>query len=112
MLCEVLCDLQVVLEADPSLWEGKVATEGASGVSPFNVGTPDTGPSNVPLARAVVTGASMDLGMLRDSNSIHISVAGDRAAVDDLRLMYRCAHPLRCQAGMTGFLRTVLQLES
>lgn len=89
---DVLLCFQLILEAERSLWEGKEASESASSSSP-NDGTPDTGASTVAMARMVVTGASMDLGMLRHSASIHISIAGDRASADDLRLMYRCGPP-------------------
>ena len=51
--------------------------------------SPDASQAHVAMLRAVVTGASMDLGMLRNSNNIHISIGGERASIDDLRLMYR-----------------------
>ena len=44
----------------------------------------------MPVARIVVGGASMDLGMLKESSSIHISIAAERTSIDDMRLMYRC----------------------
>ena len=59
--------------------------------SPFANGIPGLGPSpkHMPMARVVVWGASMDLVMLDRTSGIHISIAAERAAGDDLRLAYR-----------------------
>ena len=101
------------MEADRSLWEGKGdshdgSSSGVEGSSVTEDGSPDRGSSHVALGRAVVTGATMDLGILRHSNSVHISIAGEGASVDDLRLMYRCRHP----SGFTYFSPKCKSLKS
>lgn len=83
------------MEADRTLWEGQNPREAGTGgvslpTSVFAQSYRRGSIPHVPVARIVVGGASMDLGMLKESSSIHISIAAERASVDDMRLMYRC----------------------
>ena len=46
---------------------------------------------DTPMLLGAAAGVQLDLGILGKSEAVHIAIAAERLAVDDLRLAYRWA---------------------
>lgn len=92
----------MVLEADPACWESPPAAPTVEDATrePLRPRVPPPAsaffddflgrqPGHQPLLLGTAAGVVLDLGTLRHSKNVHISIAAERLALDDLRLAYR-----------------------